>query len=325
MLLGTTIANNSPINFAGEAGNLTQNSYAILDATLDTTGNFTTGTLRIPVVDVQDAMGITLYSAVLQLMTGSTDTFELISATELLPATSGRVASVPGFHDNPSYDVATNVVIFPFVVFDTGTDTQRWYAELEFIPPTTPTDPTKPIPPMQFRLIPPTVISPTASIHHLHPTIEIFLELNMENTLAWATVPLQVNRGGRNHTLESIYRDAGIDLAVVQNAPVADNRSITRIGRPYTRAELLQFQQDHMTNPSPPAAVGRWHMHGAFLPSYTSTSLGVMFTHNACRGGCSITVPAGEIRTGFAVFVNTIATMGGGLTVSGGGTIAKIQ
>ena len=144
MLLGTTIANNSPINFAGEAGNLTQNSYAILDATLDTTGNFTTGTLRIPVVDVQDAMGITLYSAVLQLMTGSTDTFELISATELLPATSGRVASVPGFHDNPSYDVATNVVIFPFVVFDTGTDTQRWYAELEFIPPTTPTDPNRP-------------------------------------------------------------------------------------------------------------------------------------------------------------------------------------
>ena len=83
---------------------------------------------------------------------------------------------------------------------------------------------------MQFRLIPP---DPTNNIHHFHPTIEIFLELNIENTLAWGAVPLQANRGGRDHTLETIYQDAGIDLIVAQNAPVVDVRTSTRLGQPY--------------------------------------------------------------------------------------------
>lgn len=300
---GTTGAN-SPTNFAGETGNLTQNSYVIFDVTQ--------GILRFPVLDVHDTSGgVTVVSAILQLVSGTTDTFQLVSDTP-----SGRAASDPGFHDNPSYDATTNVVIFPFVAVDTGVDTERWYAELEYILSTTP---------MQFRLIPPTVISPRATVHHFHPTIEIFLEMNMENTLAWATVPLQVNKGGRNHTLESIYRDAGIDLTFAQNAPVADNRPPTRVGRPYTRAELLQFQQDHMTNPPPPAAAGRWHIHGAFLPSNTSTSLGVMFTTNCGICGTPIPTPANEIRTGFAVFVNTIATMGGGFTTFGGGTVTAAE
>jgi hypothetical protein len=293
---------NSPTNFGGVTGNLIQNSYVILDAT---------GILRIPVVDVHDTSGgVTLVSAILQLVSGTTDTFQLVSN---IP-TPGRAASGPGFHDNPSYDATTNVVEFPFVAFGTSiVSTERWYAELEYILSTTP---------MQFRLIPPTVISTRATVHHFHSTIEIFLELNMENTLAWATVPLQVNRGGRNHTLDSIYRDAGIDLTFAQNAPVADIRTGTRLGQPYTEAELLQFQQTYMTNPPPPAATGRWHIHGAFLPifrsrsaitlgpGFNSTTFGIMFTNNLPSTVIPPvpTVPANEVRTGFAVFVDTIAT-----------------
>lgn len=275
---------NSPTNFAGETGHLVENSYAIFA--------LTTGILRLPVVDVPNTGGnVMVFSAILQLMPGSTNTFELLSAV-----LSGRVASIPGFHDNPSYDTVTNVVILPFVAVDTGGGTQRWYAELEYLPSTNP---------MQFRLIPP---DPTTNIHHYHSTIEIFVELNMQDPSVWANVPLQANRNGRVHTLETIYREAGIDLIALQNAPVADLRTGNRVGQPYNEAELLQFQRTYMANPPPPMAGGRWHLHGAFLPAFrTSGTTGIMFTNNCCG---SIT-PVAEVRTGFAVFVDTIASMHG--------------
>ena len=104
-----SIGANSPTNFAGETGNLTQNNYVIFDVV--------NSILRIPVIDVPDASTgiVTVFSAILQLLPGSADTFELISA---IP--SGRVASMPGFHDNPIYDATTNVVEFPFAVVDIG-------------------------------------------------------------------------------------------------------------------------------------------------------------------------------------------------------------
>ncbi len=193
------------------------------------------------------------------------------------------------------------MVILPFVAVDTGGGTQRWYAELEYIPSTNP---------MQFRLIPPNL---TINIHNYHPTIEIFVELNMQDPLVWANVPLQANRNGRVHTLETIYREAGIDLIALQNAPVADLRVGNRAGQPYNEAELLQFQRTYMANPPPPVAMGRWHLHGAFVPSYepSPNTVGIWFTHNQSRQPQppGWPLPDAEIRSGFAVFVNTIANM----------------
>ena len=71
-----------------------------------------------------------------------------------------------------------------------------------------------------------------------------------------------------------------------------------------------------MKNSPPPAAAGRWHMYGTFVPSKStvtggmSSSQGVMFTTN-CGNECLMPIiptPDANIRTGFAVFVNAITT-----------------
>ncbi len=160
--LNGSFGDNSPTNFAGKTGNLAQNSYAIFDATQ--------GVLRIPVLDVKDSSGNTsAHSAILQLINATTYTFELTSYKS-----SNRAKSDYGFHDNPFFDTTTtSVAVLPFVAWYTGTHTEQWYAELKSLTFTEP---------WQFQLIGPDLAAQT---HHYHPTIEIFLELVMEESLKW--------------------------------------------------------------------------------------------------------------------------------------------
>jgi hypothetical protein len=292
---GSFFGANSPTNFAGETGRLTQNSYAIFDATQ--------GILRIPVMDVKDSSGNTsTRSAILQLTDATTYTFIMTSYKS-----SNRAKSDPGFHDNPFFDTTTtSVAVLPFVAWYNGTHTEQWYAELKSIPFTDP---------WQFQLISP---DEDAQTHHYHPTIKIFLELVMENSLKWKDVPLQVKRDvgsiKRTHTIESIYRDVGIDLISNQNT-ISDFRD-ERKHKPYTEAELLQIQTEFMKTSRPKAAAGRWHMYGIFVPEFTGTARGTLFTTNTCTydDPCApiIQILDENIRTGFAVFVKNFTTKVGG-------------
>ena len=285
-LNGSFFGANSPTNFAGEIGYLTQNSYAIFDATQ--------GKLRIPVMDVKDSSGNTsARSAILQLTNATTYTFELTSYKS-----SNRAKSDLGFHDNPFFDTTTtSVVVLPFVAWYKGTHTEQWYAELKSLTFTAP---------WKFQLN----FSTDPLIHYYHPTIKIFLELVMGEPLKWKDVPLQVKREvkevERTFTIESIYRDVGIDLISNQNT-ISDFRD-ERKGEPYTEAELLQIQTEFMETSRPKAAAGRWHMYGIFVPKYTSTARGTLFTTNCgwdCGRATTIPTLAEHIRTGFAVFVET--------------------
>ncbi len=91
--------------------------------------------------------------------------------------------------------------------------------------------------------------------------VKIYLEMDKYSTVQWRNWLSGVERQGGTHTLESIFKTAGIDVVVVKDEP--DIPSIRPDGN-YSLTEIYGIPQIYM-NRTPPS-VGMWHIHSTLIP-----------------------------------------------------------
>ncbi len=112
--------------------------------------------------------------------------------------------------------------------------------------------------------------------------------------------PTNVNFEGRNHSLTTIFQDAGIDLDIVEDEmDIPDT-----FGTQFTSAELLSLMRAHQ---SVQVSGNRMSAYLVIVPEFTSPDvLGIMFD-SANRIGCAVFHNTTFIRNDERAFLRTTA------------------
>ena len=112
--------------------------------------------------------------------------------------------------------------------------------------------------------------------------------------------PTNVNFDGQNHSLTTIFHDAGIDLNIVEDEmDIPDT-----FGTQFTEAELLSLMRAHQSV-SPPS--NNWSAYLAIVPEFRQSGvLGIMFD-SPTRGGCAVFHNVRFIRNDEWAFLRTTA------------------
>ena len=132
------------------------------------------------------------------------------------------------------------------------------------------------------------------------PTTTRLATLEIDRIAGTAFPPTNVNFEGRNHSLRTIFQDAGIDLDIVE-----DEMNIPdTFGTQYNSAELLSLMRAHQ---SVQVSGNRMSAYLVIVPEFTSPGvLGIMFD-SANRGGCAVFHNTSFIRNDKRAFLRTTA------------------
>lgn len=132
------------------------------------------------------------------------------------------------------------------------------------------------------------------------PTPTRLATLEIDKIAGTEFPPSNVNFEGRNHSLRTIFQDAGIDLDIVEDeADIPDT-----FGTQYTEAELLSLMRARQ---SAQVSGNKWHAYLVIVPEFRMSGvLGIMFD-SANRGGCAVFHNTSFIQNDERAFLRTTA------------------
>ena len=112
--------------------------------------------------------------------------------------------------------------------------------------------------------------------------------------------PTAVNFEGKNHSLTTIFDNAGIDLHIIEDQMDIPNT----FGTKFTQAELLSLMRSHQNAKIPK---NHWSAYMIIVPEFTQPGvLGIMFD-SPTRKGCAVFHNNDFIRNDERAFLRTAA------------------